>query len=214
MTWSLVLQSTRHRWAMAFCFGMMLLMVFYMSTFYQTVIQPKPGILLDDPILNVLTPRDWSLTIFIILYVSLIHIIYVSVKSPNTIVIGMTTYCAVNLIRMGTMYLLTLEPPPGMILLVDPIATFLVYPDNGFAKDLFFSGHVSSMMAILLVETNKRIKMVKIIGTIAVGIFLAWQHVHYTLDLIVAPFVTYGVFTVVRKVIERPGLENRPAIGN
>jgi len=213
MTWHYVLRSTRHQWAMAFCLGMISLMVFYMPTFYATINQPKAGIYLDDPVLNFFTPRNWSGTIFIILYASLIHIIYASVRSPNTIVIGMTTYCGVNLIRMGTMYWFTLEPPPGMIILVDPIATFLVYPDSGFAKDLFFSGHVSSMMAILLVETNKKIKLVKIIGTIAVGVFLAWQHVHYTLDLIVAPFVTYAVFTVVRKVIERPEQANRPTIG-
>ena len=207
MTWHYVLNSTRYRWAIAFCLGMISLMVFYMPTFYAEIIQPKPGLVLDDPILNILTPPiNFSVPIFLILYVSLVHIVYVSIKNPNTIVIGLTTYCAVNLIRMGTMYSLTLEPPPGMILLVDPIATFLVYPDSGFAKDLFFSGHVSSMMAILLVETNKKIKMVKIIGTIAVGVFLAWQHVHYTVDLVVAPFVTYGVFMTIRKHVERPGM--------
>ena len=213
MTWGYVLNSTRYRWAIAFCAGMISLMVLYMPTYYEEIIQTKPGIILNDPILNFLTPRNWSITIFIILYVSLIHIVYVSIKNPNTIVIGLTTYCAVNLIRMGTMYTLTLEPPPGMILLVDPIATWLVYPNSGFAKDLFFSGHVSSMMAIVLVESNKRIKIVKIIGTIAVGIFLAWQHVHYTLDLIVAPFVTYAVFMVVRRFVELPGQLNRPTNG-
>ena len=137
MTWSFILNSTRYRLAIAFCAGMIGLMVFYMPTFYQEIIQPKPGIIFNDPVLNALTPINWSVTIFIILYASLIHIVYVSIKNPNTIVVGLTTYCAVNLIRMGTMYLLTLEPPPGMILLVDPIATFLVYPDSGFAKDLF-----------------------------------------------------------------------------
>ena len=213
MTWSYVLNSTRYRWAIAFCAGMISLMVLYMPTYYEEIIQIKPGIILNDPILNALTPRNWSVTIFIILYAFLIHIVYVSIKNPNTIVVGLTTYCAVNLIRMGTMYSLTLEPPPGMILLVDPIATWLVYPNSGFAKDLFFSGHVSSMMAIVLVESNKRIKIVKIIGTIAVGIFLAWQHVHYTLDLIVAPFVTYAVFMVVRRFVERPGQANRPTNG-
>ena len=110
------------------------------------------------------------------------------------------------------MYLVTLEPPAGMILLVDPIATFLVYPDSGFAKDLFFSGHVSSMVAIVLVENNKKIKDLKIITTVAIGLFLAWQHVHYTLDLIVAPFVTYWVFSIIRAVVERPGETNRPTI--
>ena len=208
MTWSYVIKSTRYRWAIAFCAGMISLMVLYMPTYYEEIIQTKPGIILNDLILNAFIPRNWSITIFIILYASLVHIIYVSVKNPNAIVVGMTTYCAVNLIRMGTMYTLTLEPPPGMILLVDPIATWLVYPDSGFAKDLFFSGHVSSMMAIVLVESNKRIKILKIVATVVVGVLLAWQHVHYTLDLVVAPFVTYAVFTIVRRLVERPGETN------
>jgi PAP2 superfamily C-terminal len=207
MTWRLVIRSRRYRWAMVFCLGMISLMVFYMPTFYEKIIQPKPGLIFDDVILNALTPFNFSLPIFLILYLTLIHTVYSSIKNPDIIVVGMTTYCAVNLIRMGTMHTLTLEPPPGMILLVDPIATFLVYPDSGFAKDLFFSGHVSSMMAMVLVEPNKKIKMAKILGTVVVGVFLAWQHVHYTLDLVVAPFVTYAVFTNIQRLVAKPEKE-------
>ncbi len=210
MTWSYVLQSTRYRWAIGFCLAMILMMVFYMPTFYQEIIQPKAGAIIDDPVLNAMPPVNWSVAIFIILYISFIHTAYASIRNPNAIIIGLTTYCAVNLIRMGTMYSLILEPPPGMILLIDPIAAFLVYPDSGFAKDLFFSGHVSSMMAMVLVETNRNVKYLKIIGTVAVGVFLAWQHVHYTLDLVVAPFVTYGVFVVIQKVMERPRESIKP----
>ncbi len=212
MTWRYVLHSTRYQWAIGFCLAMMLMMVFYLPTFYLEIIQPKKGLIINDLLLKVMIPFNWSVPIFIILYLSLIHTVYASIRNPNAIVIGLTTYCAVNLIRMGTMYMLTLEPPPGMILLVDPIATFLVYPDSGFAKDLFFSGHVSSMMAMVLVETNRKIKYFKIFGTVAVGVFLAWQHVHYTLDLVVAPLVTYGVFIVILRVVERPEESHVPTI--
>lgn len=210
MTWHAVIRNRRYQWAIAFSLGMVALMVFYMPTFYETIIQPKKGIIMEDIVLNAMTPVNFSVPIFIILYLSLIHTVYKSIWNPDVVIIGMTTYCAVNLIRMGTMYAFTLEPPPGMILLVDPIATWLVYPDSGFAKDLFFSGHVSSMVAIVLVETNKKAKFIKILGTIAVGIFLAWQHVHYTLDLVVAPFVTYWVFTNIKRLVAGP--ESR--IGN
>ena len=213
MTWKYVLHSARYQWAMGFCLAMILMMVLYMPTYYEEIIQPRPGATFDDAFLNIMLPAvDWSVAIFVILYASLIHTIYASIRNPNAVVIALTTYCAVNLIRMGTMYSLILEPPPGMILLVDPIATFLVYPDSHFAKDLFFSGHVSSMMAMVLVETNQKIKYLKIFGTVAVGVFLAWQHVHYTLDLVVAPFVTYGVFVVIQRVVERPYEVKKPTI--
>ena len=103
---------------------------------------------------------------------------------------------------MLTMYSVTLEPPAGMILLADPISSVL-YPDNGFAKDLFFSGHVSTMVILVLLENNRIAKILKITGAAIVGVFLAWQHVHYTIDLLAAPFVTYWVFRKIQMSLER-----------
>ena len=202
MTWSEVFQSTRHRWALAFCVVMALVTFLYMPTYYQEVIQPKPGTYPWDPLLARLTPLDWSIPIFIILYLSVIQTLGMSYRKPSILLSGLTTYCAVNLLRMATMYTITFEPPQDMILLIDPIASFIVYPDNTFAKDLFFSGHVSTMMVLMLVEENPWATRLKAAGTFLVGLFLAWQHVHYTLDLVVAPFVTYGLYRIISMWLE------------
>jgi hypothetical protein len=108
---------------------------------------------------------------------------------------------------MFSMYSLTLEPPTSMILLVDPVTASLVYPDSNFAKDLFFSGHVSTMMVLVLVEQNRLARSLKMVGTSIVGLLLAWQQVHYTLDLVVAPFVTIAVFITIRKILALGGDE-------
>ena len=99
------------------------------------------------------------------------------------------------------MYAFTLEPPVGMILLADPISSIL-YPDSGFAKDLFFSGHISTIMIMVLVEENRIAKISKIIGATLMGVFLAWQHVHYTVDLLAAPIITYWVFGKIRNMLK------------
>jgi hypothetical protein len=31
---------------------------------------------------------------------------------------------------------------------------------------------------------------------------LAWQHVHYSVDLVVAPIATYGVFLIVTRLLK------------
>lgn len=202
MTWKEFLQSNRGRWAVAFCLATLCMMVFYMPTYYQDVIGPKKGILLRDPILDLFTPVDWSLPVFIILYLAVAQTLLSSFRSPNVVLTGLTTYCVVNLIRMLTMYLLTLEPPADMILLVDPISIYLVYPDQGFAKDLFFSGHVSTLLILVFIDGNRNSKALKVIGTAMIAVFLAWQHVHYTIDLLAAPVVTYWVFIKVQTLFK------------
>ena len=94
------------------------------------------------------------------------------------------------------MYMVTLEPPNDMILLADPISS-IAYPDRGFAKDLFFSGHICTMMVLVLMERKPVLKFLKIGGTVVMALLLAWQHVHYTIDLLAAPLVTYGAYRIL-----------------
>ncbi len=201
MTWKQALKTTRIRWVIAFCVSTILIIVFYMPVFYQEIISPKKGYFFADPFLNFFVPVNWSLTVFVILYLAVIHTVLTSLRKPSVALLGLTTYCAVNLLRIVTMYVVTLEPPSGMILLADPISS-IAYPDRGFAKDLFFSGHVSTMMVLVLIEKNRLAKILKIIGTVIMGFLLAWQHVHYTIDLLAAPVITYGIFLVIKAALK------------
>lgn len=205
MTWKEALETKRARWALIFSVAVLLMMVFYMPTFYKNIIGPKNGFFLNDPLLKLFTPRDFSLPIFFTIYLTVIHTLATSFRKPSVVIIGLTTYCTVTLLRMLAMYMVTLEPPTGMILLVDPVTAALVYPDSNFAKDLFFSGHVSTMMVLVVIERSRLARLLKMLGTSMVGLLLAWQQVHYTLDLVVAPFVTIAVFMVVRKILAMDG---------
>src|SRR5262245_7382320 len=130
MTWSEALQSSRHRWALGFCAVTLTLIVLYMPLYYLHVIQPKTGYIPADIVLDYLAPVDLSLPVFGILYVVALHTVATALRKPDLFITGLTTYTVLSLIRPMTMFLLTFEPPPGMILLVDPITSFLVYPDN------------------------------------------------------------------------------------
>ncbi len=193
MLWKEAFQQSRYRWALVFCAGMMLNIVFYMPHFYQDIILPRQGSIPWDPVLTVLPPRDWSLITFLILYVSIGQTLISHFRSPRIVMVALTAYCGANLIRMATMYLFTFEPPPGMILLVDPISS-IAYPDSAFAKDLFFSGHVSTVMILVLVEPLPLARRLKAAGTILMAVLLAWQHVHYTIDILFAPLFSYAFY--------------------
>lgn len=201
MTWQTLIRHSRARWMMLFCLVALSIIIFYLPVFYKEVIGPKHGILFHDAVLRLFVPFNWSVATFSIIYLSILQTFFSIIRKPNEVLIALSTYLAVNLLRMVAMYTVTFEPPADMILLVDPVTSHF-YPDGGFAKDLFFSGHVSTMTLMVLLEKNRILRSVKIAGTVVVALFLLWQHVHYSLDILAAPFVTLAVYTFFRTFLK------------
>jgi hypothetical protein len=67
-------------------------------------------------------------------------------------------------------------------------------PFVGFQNDLFFSGHVAiPFLGFLLFKENK-IKYSFLAISVIMGIVVLLMHVHYTIDVFSAFFITYGSF--------------------
>ncbi|HEV8515615.1 MAG TPA: phosphatase PAP2-related protein [Cyclobacteriaceae bacterium] len=162
--------------------------------FFNEILLPKPGVQLNDPILNFFTPRDWSIAIFLLLYSITVISVLININKPNTILLMFQMYAVVNLMRMTSLYLFTLEAPDGTIPLRDPFLTVFAYGKEVYVKDLFFSGHVSTLCILFLIEKRKMMKQVILGLTLVVALLLAWQRVHYTLDMLAAPLISWLVF--------------------
>ena len=162
----------------ALVYGLALITFFilYLPYFFGQVIDPKQGWLLHDVVLNYLKPINNSWLIFTLIYVCILQTIVTNFKKPEVILLGLVTYCSVSLVRMLTIYVFTLEPPLGLIPLIDPFVSLIAY-DSNFAKDLFFSGHVSTLTMLILVEPQRQLKFLKIGATVAVSILLLFQHI-------------------------------------
>jgi hypothetical protein len=212
ITWREWVRTPGGRGVIAFCLVTLVGMVLFMPYYYRELLGPKQGYLLDDPVLNFFTPEDWSNSVNFILGLALVQTIVMYWKEPGVILTAVLTYCLVNILRALSMYSVTLEPPADMILLIDPISALFVYPDEAFAKDLFFSGHVSTMMAMVFVERNRLWFWTKAGGTALMSLFLAWQHVHYTVDLVVAPIVAYLAYLGARRVIRTVSIQKTAGI--
>lgn len=65
-------------------------------------------------------------------------------------------------------------------------------------KDLFFSGHTGTLFLLFLLVENKYLKTIFLAATILVGSAVLLQHVHYSVDVFVAPFVAYGSFRIIK----------------
>lgn len=66
---------------------------------------------------------------------------------------------------------------------------------------MFFSGHTSTLVLLSLALEKNREKVLTMTGAVIVGILLLVQHVHYTLDVIAAPFFTWAGFFLGQKLL-------------
>lgn len=182
----------------------LLIILFYLPTYFHTVIDPRPGWQLQDPVQNLFAPRDFSVLIFSLIYVSLLIVLWGLIKKPYQIALALGSYLVITITRIITMYLFTLEPPVGIIVLQDPFVDQIAYGGSQFTKDLFFSGHVATLTLLALVEQRPLVKKMVWASTILVGGLLILQRVHYTVDVLAAPIITYLIVKGVNQFQKRP----------
>jgi hypothetical protein len=196
LTWGLALKENKYRWLAIFSVFSGGFFLFFFPVFFS-FIQNKPGILLDDVLVAALPAYDLSVPIFIILYSLVLGTLVIHFRNPEIILTVLATYCVVLFMRIISIYFFTLEPPLGWINLQDPFVSLIAY-GSGFAKDLFFSGHTATLVALVLIEPKRGFRWIKIAGTCAVAAMLLIQHIHYTIDILAAPLFTYAAFRMVK----------------
>jgi len=171
--------------------------------FFFQAIEKRNGILLHDPLLAWLHPHNVSLAIFIFIWaISLLGAVRAA-RNPTMFLTFLWAYWLLLVMRTLTITLIPLDPPVGLVGLVDPISNFF-YGEKFVTKDLFFSGHTSSVFLIFLCMPGKTDKRLALIATVLVGSLLLVQHVHYTLDVVGAIFFAWIAFWMARRTVVRP----------
>lgn len=150
--------------------------------FFQTI-EKRNGFLLNDPLLRWLAPHNVSLAIFIIIWTICLLMIYRAAQNPRLFIVYLWSFIFLSLFRILTITLVPLDPPVGLVGLVDPISN-LFYGAKFVTRDLFFSGHTSSVFLMYLCLSSRRDKRLALLATALVGSLLLVQHVHYTLDVL------------------------------
>lgn len=153
--------------------------------------EQRAGVRLADPVLARLPAVELSWAIFAMIYGSLIATVANLARQPRLLLIALQAYALLALIRIGMMYTIPLEAPAGMIMLVDPLVRVFGGGEN-WAKDLFFSGHTSTTFLCALSARSRAIRLACFAACATVAGLVLLQHVHYTIDVLVAPFVAYG----------------------
>ena len=177
-------------------------------SFFQHI-EKRNGVLLHDALLNYIKPLNVSFYIFIIIWVMALITLIRSIQQPYIFLTFIFSFFILNVSRIITISLLPLEPPKGLIPMVDPI-TSIFYGQSFITKDLFYSGHVATQFLMFLCFTKKSDKLLATISTISISILVLLQHVHYTIDVIAAPFFAYACFVLARYIASKFFLRNAP----
>jgi len=198
--WKEALKNRRFTVSLVFVFAGFIAFGAFLPYFFNEILLPKPGRILNDPVLNFFTPRNWSVEIFILIYSCAVLSIAFNLRKPKIILLGLQTYVAVNFLRIISLYLFTLEAPEGTIPLNDPLVSTIAYGQPVYVKDLFFSGHISTLCVFIFIEEKKGLKYFILTSTVVVALLLASQRVHYTLDMLAAPLITWMVFQILCRI--------------
>jgi len=190
--WKIALQHSRFRnillITLAFYF-----VYFKLGRLIMAELEARKGTQLIDPILQLLPPHDLSVITFTFTYTALSIFIILIVKNPIYFVRGLQGYTILSIMRAVAIFFVNLEPPTGMILLKDPVTVFFMQSKEGgyIVKDLFFSGHVSTIMFFHFLSHDRRLKRALLVIAVIVGTLILFQHVHYTIDVVAAPFFSF-----------------------
>ncbi|MEO8584525.1 MAG: phosphatase PAP2-related protein [Acidobacteriota bacterium] len=161
--------------------------------------EARAGAVLPDPILALLPPRDLTWLTFTLIYLGLAFGVARLATEPRALVVALQAYVVMVLFRIAAMGVTPLEAPPGMIALEDPLVR-LFGPGKLLTKDLFFSGHTSTLFLLALAVPGRRSKALFLGCTVAVGFSVLAQHVHYTIDVLVAPLFAYASFRLAARL--------------
>ncbi|KAF0151194.1 MAG: hypothetical protein FD143_2133 [Ignavibacteria bacterium] len=174
------------------------IVLFFLAN-YLPYNETRPGSTLHDPLLETFEPIDLTWISFVLIYGALIIGLSALAKFPRSVLIAFQSYALLASLRLITIHFLPLNAPPAIIPMEDPFVAFFG-GGKTLLKDLFFSGHTSTMFLLALTAQNKYLKLSFVICTILIGATVLAQHVHYTIDVIAAPFFAYTTYRIAHLI--------------
>ena len=197
--WKAYLTKKRNRIILGVSVAALCLTLFCFLHFL-TFNESRVGFIFHDPLLSSFAPVDISIITFIITYSLALSGIIIALQTPVLFLRLLQAYMIMTLIRIACLYFLPLEPPADIIPLYDLLLKFSFYSGRDNLKDLFFSGHTAAIFLFAFVFEKRSLKIIFTIGSVLVGMCVLLQHVHYSIDVIVAPVVSWISVKIQEKI--------------
>jgi hypothetical protein len=173
----------------------------FIFKYFFDFVESRSGSYLNDPLLIYLPSYDVSWVVFFFLYSGILLGLWYHLSHPKTILVTFQTYVLVTLVRLCTITLFPLEPPDGYIPLREPFVQLFTTDGNIISKDLFFSGHMSTILSLYFSSHRKYIRTFLLFCSFMIGAMVLLQHVHYTVDVLFAIPATYVIYYFCRNYL-------------
>jgi hypothetical protein len=200
--WAQTWNSRYRRYQMIMGLVIMLAIIFTLPFFYARI-QKRQGVVLNDWLLARIPPHDVSVAIFALIWGMVVLIVIRAIYNPSIYITYCWTLIFVCLVRFVTLSVVALDPPQGLVPLLDPLGSVFYGHNAAVTKDLFFSGHTTTMVLIYLCLDKRTDKIIAFIAAFAVACLLLVQHIHYTIDVLAAPVVVYPCYRFTRYLLDR-----------
>jgi hypothetical protein len=174
-----------------------LAIVLFVLSRFLLFVELRHGSILADPVLRLVPPHDVTWLTFGFIYAGLVGGLMVLARHPERCVLAFQTYVIMAVFRIVAMVLMPLDPPATMLALKDPFVEFFG-TGTTLTRDLFFSGHTSTLFLLYLVMPSKITRALFLVCVAGVAACVIIQHVHYAIDVFAAPFFAYGALVVAR----------------
>lgn len=153
----------------------------------------KGTVAVPDMILDNIPTLDLDFFfIYVFAAIVLIFFVYHLIFKVKRLHVAISQFSLLILIRSFFVSLTHLNMPAGALVYSTPIwFNFL-----DFKNALFFSGHTSIPFLGFLLLRKEKIGIFFLISTIVMALTVLFMHVHYSIDVFAALFITYGSYKI------------------
>jgi hypothetical protein len=166
------------------------------SAQHAIVAPPESDLFLDNlPVVNLgFLIVSWAIALWVLAG-------FLLSISPKRLVFGLKAIALFIIVRALFMCLTREGIYPNGALPDGTNLGFAFYKLLTFQGNLFFSGHTGFPFLMSLIFWDSKFWRRFFLGaTILFGAAVLFAHVHYSIDVFAAPFITYGVFVIASKI--------------
>lgn len=195
--WKKEFSDHKHLILLSISFLIIALVLEYFSSLY---VGKTGGVSAPDLILDHIPTIDLD---FIFIYggafvtlLLLIYPLFYRVKEVHKVI---SQFSLLVLMRDAFITFTHLADPVAALNFVAPKWFYIFTFQNG----LFFSGHTAIPFLGFLLFKGSKIRYFFLFASIVMGIVVLLMHVHYTIDVLSAFFITYGTFKIGEWIFEK-----------
>jgi hypothetical protein len=168
-------------------------------------IQAREGAVLADPLLHLLPRANVATPVFVLMYGAVVAAVGWLTRQPLLFLRGLWGYFLLLVLRLVSIWLVPLNPPLDLVPMPDPFTAFFFHTAaaEAITKDLFFSGHTATVAILALAVRGRWLRGTLMLVAVLIGVLVLVQRVHYTYDVLGAPFFAWFAYWLAGRITQR-----------